>query len=200
MMGIYHKWKCVFVEIPKNASSAIHSVLRNNTDSINTHQTYLEYLNSNDIELVESYFSFAVCRNPYERFISAFEFCTKISNELQDQDFSNFLISLQKKGDVAHLGLPVHFLPQYKFVTIKNIILVDKIIKFEKLSEEWSLISKKINESKHQTYTSLSNSLDVINATPSKFNKNIDDFCDEKLKEIIYNLYKKDFEIFNYEK
>lgn len=199
-MGIYHKWKCVFVEIPKNASSAIHSVLRNNTDHLNTHQSYLEYLNSNDIELVESYFSFAVCRNPYDRFISAFEFCTKISNELQDQNFNDFVMSLEKKGDVAYLSLPIHFIPQYKFITIKNIILVDKVIRFENLAEEWVSISKILNDSKHKTYTNLSNSLDVVNATPSKFNKSIDDFCDEKLKEIIYNLYKKDFEIFNYEK
>lgn len=199
-MGIYHKWKCVFVEIPKNASSAIHGVLKNNTDYLNTHQSYLEYLNNNDIELVESYFSFAVCRNPYDRFISAFEFCTKISNELQDQDFNDFVMSLEKKGDVAYLSLPIHFIPQYKFITIKNIILVDKVIRFENLAEEWASISKILNESKHKTYTNLSNSLDVVNATPSKFNKSIDDFCDEKLKEIIYNLYKKDFEIFNYEK
>ncbi len=200
-MGVYHKWKCVFVEIPKNASNAIHNALQNKTDNICNHATYLEYLNNNDIELIESYFSFAVVRNPYDRFVSAFEFCTKISKELDAAlDFEEFIHKLAKKGDLGYTDFPIHFVPQNKFIVIKTISLVDQIMRFENLGEDWKKVSEKINSQRHPSFGRVSESLQVINANPSKFNKSYEDFYKEETKEIVYNLYRKDFELFDYKK
>jgi len=73
-MSVYHKWRTVFVQITKNASSAVHDALSNPTDVNHDHRLYIDILAQNDPELIESYFSFAVCRNPYDRFVSAYEY------------------------------------------------------------------------------------------------------------------------------
>jgi len=190
-MPVYHKWKTIFVHIPKNASSSIHSRLKNNTDDIHSHITFLEILSDNDAELIESYYSFAVTRNPYDRFVSAFE-QEDSHDRTNNISFEDFVKHINNIDDLS-----IYFKPQYKFITIKSLILVDDIIKFENLNDEWLKISKKINSN---SLFNLKKTLDVINANPIKINKSWKDYYTEETKEIVYNLYKKDFELFKYDK
>ena len=125
----YHKWKCVFVQIPKNASSAIHQKLRNRTDDVHSHRTYFEILHDHDSELTESYFTFAVVRNPYDRFVSAFE---QDGSHDTGLDFEEFV---KKLGDNIFFvnDISVYFIPQYRYISIKSVILMDDIIRFENM-------------------------------------------------------------------
>lgn len=197
-MGTYHKWRTVFVQIPKNASTSIHFKLRNSTDNDHNHKTYLDILSEQDNELIESYFSFAVVRNPYDRFISAYEFETQAGARPFNLTFNELILKLE--SDRLFSELPLVFTPQYKFVTIKSFILVDKIIRYENLNEEWKNISFIINEkNKDYNFTKISDKLEILNASSTRIGE-VDDYYTEETKNIIYSLYKKDFELFNYKK
>ena len=73
---VFHKWKTIFVGIAKNASMSIFHTLINPSDNQCTshnHNTIVEDLNEGDESLLNTYFSFAICRNPYDRFFSAWK-------------------------------------------------------------------------------------------------------------------------------
>lgn len=210
-MPIYHKWKCVFVHIPKTAGTSIHSKLHNKTDEHDDHYTFFELLNAHDAELFESYLSFSVVRNPYDRFISSFEFCRTVINEIEhDTSFESFVQKADTYSGNFYSYLPICFIPQYKFITIKNVILVDELLKFENLDQEWHKLATKLNDFKIKRNSSVgaisySNIHDKLhppmNVTASRLNMNVNDFFQKKeLKEIVYKLYRKDFELFGYEK
>jgi len=200
-MSIFHKWKVIFIQIPKNASSSIFNRLENKTDLHNQgeHTTFFDDMQNQDTELFESYFSFAVVRNPYDRFVSAFEFASMEEGfNIEKLNFEKFVEKCDNFGHNFYLHEPVYFIPQFKYITIKNIILVDKIIKYENLKNEWIDISNIINS--NHTFIPIKNNLEKINATPYKMNKKWQDYYNDKTKNIIYNLYKKDFDIFKYDK
>lgn len=209
-MPIYHKWKCVFIHIPKTAGTSIHNKLYNRTDSENYHKTFFELLNEHDAELFESYWSFSVVRNPYDRFISAFEYAKTVTQEIDpNSNFNDFIKKMEGNSSSFYSYLPIYFMPQFKFITIKNIVLVDEILRFENIKEDWQKLATKLNDFKVKrhssvgaiSYANIHTKLDVMNVTASRLNRSVDDyFTNVDCKNIIYNLYKKDFEIFNYEK
>ena len=67
--------------------------------------------------------------------------------------------------------------------------IVDDIFKLENIQNEWKIICNKLQIN-----------LDLIktekNATQFKYN--YEEYYDDELKNIVYDLYKDDFEIFNY--
>ena len=140
-------------------------------------------------------YSFAVTRNPYDRVVSAFHYLKNggephNKNDLQRQKkllkynvFSEFVKDL-------HLFIhDTHFKPQYTFVCdINSRILVDYVLENETLDRDIINLYKKegvqvenipkVNTSKHDDY--------------SKY------YNDISTKNTVYQIYKKDFELFNY--
>jgi hypothetical protein len=116
---IFHKYKLIITGIPKNASTSIFEILKNNTDRHHDHNTILEDYSNNDTDLMESYLNICITRNPYDRFISG---CHQIRRDEQhqanltlDEIFENFI----QKSD----WLNDAFRPQHKFVCFGNTIL-----------------------------------------------------------------------------
>ena len=79
----------------------------------------------------------------------------------------------------------VHFIPQYLYICNEyDKIIIDKVIKFENLKEELVSMDKIFLNLNH------------INKSP----ENSFIILNESEKDTIYNFYRKDFEIFGYEK
>lgn len=138
-------------------------------------------------EQYRQYYSFAVIRNPYDRFYSMYKFLYS-SLKLTPIDFVSYVKNIFKNKDNDNR---YHFFqPQYIFICDKNYnLVIDKIIRFENLDFEYSKLVKKykLNKLYH-----LNKSDDVIG---------FDNFYSNNfIKKNVYKLYKKDFEIFNYEK
>lgn len=198
-MSIYHKWNTVFVQIPRNASQAIHHRLRNRTDDRLSWGTYFDVMHENDPELFETYFSFACVRNPYERLISAYEAETQSTGSPPwGLQFKDFIDKIYEEGTMFYINYPNHYMPQYKFITIKDLILVDEIIKYENINEDWIKISTIINNK--TKFSHVADKLEVINGNTWRMSKNVDDYYDDKSKKKVYELYHKDFELFGYNK
>lgn len=204
-MSVYHKWRTVFVQIPKNASSAIHNALSNPTDGSHDHRMYIDILSSNDPELIESYFSFGICRNPYDRFVSAYEYlrthgATEYEPAAWSLNFEETVDLFYKRGKFFYTNEDVVWWPQARFVAIKKIILVDKIIRYEDLASEWPSTIDEIMKKVPDGYSRPKDLLEKVNTSESREGKSWEEYYTAQTKEKVYELYKRDFELFNYPK
>ena len=139
-------------------------------------------------------YSFAVTRNPYDRVVSAFHYLKnggqQVTLDLRMQRKLEKYTSFQEFVKDLHLFIDdVHFKPQYTFVCDKDDrILVDYILENETLDRDIVKLYKKegvlvenipkANTSKHDDY--------------SKY------YDDVNIKNKVYQIYKKDFELFNF--
>jgi len=201
-MSTYHKWRTVFVQIPKNASTSIHSVLSNPTDCDNhEHELYIETLSKNDPELIESYFSFACVRNPYDRFVSNFEYYRDPDHDYRwSVEFEDVVKMFYERGRFFYTTENRHWWPQARFIAIKKNILVDKIIRFETLDEEWSEIVDEIKNNIPEGFSTPARSMCKSNITRHREGRHWEEYYTPETKKMVYELYKRDFEMFNYEK
>jgi chondroitin 4-sulfotransferase 11 len=195
---IFYKHKLIFVGITKNASSSIFSVLSNKTDYQHHHASYLEDLNENDEELVEDYFSFAIIRNPYDRAISQYEYLIRSGDSCFVEDCNNiseYLEKLVSRTDEELNKINITS-PQHKFISVKNHLLVDKILRYENLNQEWEEFAKEHNKTAKFKIKTL---LPKLNTTEGREKKHWKEILSKKDILLINEYYKKDFELFNYE-
>lgn len=198
-MSVYHKWRTVFVQITKNASSAIHEALQNPSDHSHDHAMYIDILSQNDPELIESYYSFAVCRNPYDRFVSAWEYLRNYDETAWTLSFEDTIRHFHKRGRFFYTSEDRVWWPQARFIAIKKIILVDKVIKYENLNAEWPQIVEEIVKRVPEGYSRPKDLLDQVNVS-NREKKRWEEYYTPELKEMVYDLYRRDFEMFGYNK
>lgn len=198
---IFHKWKLLFIGIPKNASVSIHNTLINKTDDFkHRHRGIIEEFNENDEGILMSYTSFCVARNPYDRFYSAWKHNHPhpgpISIETFKQSFNDFVRKVAKPGnagvDISHH----HYWPQYKFVTVNRRIVVDKVLSFENLTVDWQNFQNEWNVTK--THLPYKMKMELIKLNSSEITTRWEEIYNQESLRIIQDLYQLDFEIFNY--
>jgi hypothetical protein len=164
---ISHKHQCIFIHIPKNAGQSIENIfvtdsgltwktrapllLRKNNDpaqgpSFLAHLTAEEYIKFGYIsaEQFQNYFKFAVIRNPFSRAISFYKYfkyqSTLTFNEFVPQVFAKWLW----KDEYWFVR------PQSEFVSNSaGEILVNDLIKFENLDQDFQKVAKKLNVQQH---------------------------------------------------
>jgi hypothetical protein len=177
---ISHTYKCIFIAIPKTATHAIRFAMRPYLGKDDTEQVNLfvqkkipiegfQHINHGHIKAKEaapilsdiwnSYFKFAIVRNPFERFIS---YCAFLYSEQEEfhKNPENFLYhTLYNSKSKNH----ILFQPQSQFLFDENNkLLVDYVGRFENLQESYETICKntgipsseliKINTSHHHFY------------------------------------------------
>lgn len=191
---IFHKYKLIVIGIPKNASTSIYNLLRNNTDMSSNHRTLVQEYNENDSDLLSTYTSIAVVRNPYDRFFSA---CHQIRRDAAE----NFEATTQEVIDREILynphGLNEIFYTQNSFTNLGNKMLVDKIFRYENLHTDWKEFIKEYNNT---AQFKLRSTLPVSNKTENRkpWQEEFNQLTQDQLN-LINNMYERDFELFNYE-
>lgn len=171
-MSICHENKLIFIHIPKNAGTSVHSYFNTPIESILPDKTWKEY-SSFFNEYWEEYTKFSIVRNPYCRFKSFYKYL-KIG-----KDINHFAKIVKGKKDRMYITKP-----QYHYICNEaNDIVVDKIIRYENLEDDLKKIGIKnfprVNESKK-----ISEERMIMN---------------ENTINLIHSIYKKDFEILNYD-
>ena len=180
----------LFIHIPKTGGS---SIKRLNFFKICKHFKHKPIAQIQNHKSDYKY-SFAVTRNPYDRVVSAFHYLKKggrqVTLDLRMQRKLEKYTSFQEFVKDLHLFIhDTHFKAQYTFVCDKNDrILVDYILENETLDQDIIKLYKKegvpvenihkVNTSKHDDY--------------SKY------YDDVNTKKTVYQIYKKDFDLFNY--
>lgn len=229
-MPIFDNYKLIFVHIPKCGGSSINHMLgisdifdmnrlkgwiyeqvKKGDKKVmygNTcrkgyyyeldHALY-SHINQYHQEKCKTYFKFAIVRNPYDRLLSEFFYNNSRFIEKKGEkpsDFSNYLEELKSRWDeinkLDHFKYS-HFYPQFYFTNTLDSnnpgCAMDYICKLEEITELCSILKKKTGHNFH---------LEEHNVNKKKINKN--EYLTENNKNIIYDLYKKDFKQFNYNK
>jgi len=193
---ISHDLKCVFIHIPKCAGTSVYKTLK------------LNFLGSGHTPaskrsefLDKGYFSFSFVRNPWDRIASSYRYFRsmqpedrwykgneKLSNfakELSFNDFVHMVPEFQKmmtreKGSVRS---GIHFQPFSYFLDRP----VDFIGKMENINRDYIKICSKLN--------TRIKPLKKVNTTNSF---NYQDHYTKESRNLVYNLYYKDIEQYNY--
>ena len=192
--------KYFFISKPRCASTFIFEGLTNWNDKKNGSKPFYHLTASEMKKRKPQYnksFSFAVIRNPYDLVCSWYYEHRKDKYEVSTKNI--YSVSLD---DWINSGCPTHWkhldfnpLHQYKWVYDKdNRLLVSYLFKIENFNDGIENVYKKVKPFLNNDIT-----LDTI-----KLNRKNESLEEKNLnsnqKEKIYNIFKKDFIMFNYEK
>ena len=170
-MSICHDKKLIFVHIPKNAGTSIHSYFNSSMENILSDQTWKEYSSFFNNEW-EDYTKFTIVRDPYCRFRSFYKYL-KIGKDI------NYFAKIVKEKKEQ---LPITR-PQYHYICHNDDILVDKIIRQEDLNSGLESIGIKNFPQKNKSKDVPEERL-IMN---------------EDTIATIHSIYEKDFKILGYD-
>ncbi len=192
----FRQTKSIFIHIPKAGGiSIIKSLYGENAQGFG-HPIYKIFL---DIfrEDYYKFFKFTFVRNPWDRVYSAYTFLIQGGLNEQDKRFSKqYLSKFKTFEDFILNGLEqediqnwIHFIPQYKFIFDENNkLMVDFVGRFENFENDFNEIAKKIN-----------NNTSLKHLNKSRKKKNYTDMYNDKMIEKVYQIYKTDIDLLNYE-
>lgn len=189
-----HKYKCIFIHIPKNAGSSIMHLLGDTGGRFHVESEF--YREVNDY-FYRKYHTFAFTREPLDRLFSAYKYAraggNKGSEDLQlaqyvtqrCDDFSGFIDNVLNEHFI--MQQPV-FKPQYLYVFSRNLTLnIDTLIKMEELESQWPVFAKKRGLPVELAHENKSKELMLPELTPQQYEK-------------IYTLYQYDYSLLGYKK
>ena len=208
-MPISYTYNTIFIHIPKCAGTTIEKILGTCTNreyysnrikldsrlnKTPQHFTYLELKHELQVNWSD-YYTFSVVRNPYSRFVSAYNFRRSLflrtkKPEHDPKTFSKFILNLNIKTSNRVLAFDGHLETQSSFLKNEaNIIEPSiKIFNFENLEPCWTMLQEKTGVKYNVGLWSRKS----IDSTPYQ------DFYTPETKNIIYNFYKEDFDNFGY--
>jgi hypothetical protein len=189
----------LFIHIPKTAGLSIKNTFGVNLPfkCVTHHATYKQLSDLVGETFLDSLFTFSCVRDPYERLVSAFAFVKKppFINRYAHQGFAlgdiNEFVDTRLDEELVKDNLFLR--PQHSFVmSASGEVKMDYIVKYEDLEDDWAYVS------------------DVLFGSPVPIRKHIHQgeyskdeasyILNKSSKEKIYDLYKEDFEMFEYEK
>jgi hypothetical protein len=189
-MGFNKVHKVAFVHIPKNAGQSVRKTLGNWEYGAN-HLTAKELKQINP-KLWKEYKTIAIVRNPWDRMVSLYHY-SKLHNSYRFEQkafklcFEEWLIDIYCKhlhdDEIVHGKHWMQYVAhnQLQWIQEKGNIIVDKIIRFENLTEEWKKLFdvplRLDNRTNHKTYQT---------------------YYNDHLEGLVYKAFKEDIEYFNY--
>lgn len=210
---ISHKYKCIFLHVPKAAGTSIERFLCEVDPEIPNKvlrkRGFSHFLNDH-----LDYYTFSFVRNPYDRFVSAWKWGhLKLEKEgdlpfyskdrpVLFEEYVLLVTDFNYRKDNQGLWSKYdeyHTLPQFEFFPNLNgghyftdkidpDFTCDFIGRFENINEDFNKVCRDIGLEE----------LKLPHAYNSKTFKQPPEWTDE-LKEKVCNFYKKDFEFFGYE-
>ena len=197
--------KFVFIHIPKNSGTSMTKELQKtykNTQLLINVERYGVNIGIDKMHLYYdvidkfisknilcNYFKFCIIRNPYNKLYSAWNFIKKRHGYNDVNDFIKYKLDEEfiYGKEIIPGDARVHYRPQFTFVyNDDDNIFVDFVIRYENLNED----ILKMNE-KYDLNVPLYENGNIKKSYINFLNK-------ESITKINY-LYKKDFELFNYE-
>ena len=188
-----------FISKPRCASTHLYEGLTNWNDNINGNKPFYHLTSKHMINIFKqkylSSFSFSVVRNPYSLILSWYNEHRKDRYEKSIRDFYN--ISLD---EWINKGCPTHWrhfnfnpLHQYKWICNENDeLLVSYLIRIENYDEDIKFVYENLKQ-----YLPKDVTIDTIMKT-RRNESNKTQKLTETQKNKIYNIFIKDFELFNY--
>lgn len=206
MTILSHRHRLVFIAVPKSASHSIRFALRDQMGPEDEeqvalfvqrriehpvfaaaghgHQTARQVREVLGAEGWAGYRSFAVVRNPWERFVSSVAFMMR-NNGLFERDPVG---TMRRVLDLPQQLARVHYWPQSEFVCDEaGEVMVSHLLRAERLQEGFDALCAAAGLQ--------SRVLEVRNASG---HRHYTDYYDEDLRRAVGGLYREDIERFGY--
>ena len=194
----WKKRNLYFVHIPKNAGNSIRPICRKENIKVITHN-----IRRQNKRLLANYrgkksiHAFCVSRNPYDRVVSAYHYLLKNEKHKHDiADRNKFIDRYSDFNDFVKNGLQeasekqLHFLPQVFWIkNHEGIPEIETILKMENLQNDFDDFCRNMNLKPRR--------LEFTNASRRK---SWEDYYSDETKKIVSEIYKEDFDFFEYEK
>lgn len=201
---VFHKYKLLFVGIPKNGSMAVSETLMPNTNnSAHSHKTIKQLIA--DHPETSAYYKATIKRNPYIRTLSAYTMmhgkCKTLKEKIkiifnQHHSLIPSTIFQSKPNDmvVHHYyenKMESVFVPQYHYIMDHDKIILNELLCLENIENDWIKFANK--------FTDMPTTLKLINKTPIRdCETEWQSHYDSETIEMVNYLYKYDFELLNY--
>ena len=199
-MAINHKYKSIFVHLPKTAGTSMESKDFIGPERNQTHWSVNMF--TRQLKNPNEYFKWCFSRNPYSRLVSAYEWGIKNHKEQYLKDinsFDDFIDKIEdfwdfKGSSIQQTRSGIHTIPQYIFINndIKNMNFIGK---FENLERDFEQLCKKLES--HSGIKIINRELPITKKTKSIDYKS---YYNKKIINKINKLYENDFILFNYER
>ena len=179
--------KFVFIHINKTGGSSIEKALKLRFE----HKTAMEKIAEIGRNNWDKKFTFAVVRNPWDKVVSHYHYrlqTNKIDHGKSPIDFKSWVKYAYGDNDPRYYDIPKMFQPQTAWISDESgNILVNSVIRFENLSEEFAQIAKHLQ-------------LDVTLPHVKRSKRgNYRAYYDEATEQIVRDWFKQDIEIFGYD-
>lgn len=197
--------KYLYIHVPKAAGSSMESIVGGGGHQPAWFFMRFIKLSSTGYDW-DKFYKFAFVRNPYTRFVSAVtahymgrskQAETTKKCDLTREGFYRFIVNNFKK--IKNLGDPpgewIHLIPQYKFIHVyrnqdKGLgwegNLLDFVGRYENLKADWKVVANKLGFNKPLPH--------IRKNTFQDYEK----LWSDNARKIVYDLYREDFELFNY--
>lgn len=178
----------IFIHINKTGGSSIALALGL---PMQMHATATEIRNQIPAEQWAQAFKFAFVRNPWGKVVSHFHYRmqtnqTGLSNG--STSFNEWVKLAYAEKDPAFYDKPRFFMPQLNWVSDQSgALIVDHIGRFENIAEDFSEICRKLGVEKQLPHVRRSS------------HKHYRDYYSDASREIVYNWFIKDIEMFGYQ-
>ena len=210
---ISHRYKCIFVQVPKTGSTSVRAILGK---PIKPHlnlweikmlmESYWPLRGGRKNRLMEaiyltlparkrlergreqfnSYFKFGFVRNPWDRVVSLYE--RKEALQMRNgMSFAEFVDWIQYSSSTCIHSSPHRYQLDW-FVDSNGKVLADFIGRFERLEEDWAFVAKKLG---------LSATLPHSRGNPRP--RHYSEYYNDRTRAIIAQKFKVDIEVFGYE-
>lgn len=197
-MLLTSKRKIFFVHIPKNAGNSIRPICRKRGIKVITHN-----IRRRNKRLLAAHrgkkkiHAFCISRNPYDRLVSAYYYLKEKSTHKNDlADKEKFITQYQNFDDFIKNGLKnaskeqLHFLPQvFWILNEKGNPEVETVLRLENLQNDFDEFCKMMNLGQYN--------LKTTNASNRKAWKQ---YFNSETKQIVQDIYRDDFDFFDYKK
>tara|TARA_R100000664_G_C2696818_1_gene98713 strand:- start:61 stop:648 length:588 start_codon:yes stop_codon:yes gene_type:complete len=193
-MVINHRYQFLFIHVPKNAGSTISKVLSEARETELIHPPHMKMAKA--IEMypeATKYFKIGCVRNPYDRIVSGYHFfkrSLKYSEEAESLDeyrtFKQFMYKIKENPEIINQKRLLN--RSFDFLSVDGKVDVDILIRFENIKNDIKSIQEQFGLKRY---------VGVRNATVHKPYREIHD---KETIDITYNIYKKDFEEFGYDR
>lgn len=199
---IIHKYKIIFLHIPKTAGFSIEKFFDNNKrnhlifDSEivwglkdGKYTQHFEYKKIKEYyqgkENIDNYFKFTFVRNTWDRLLSAYSY---LNPNPKKEDFCEYLRKKCKALVSGELGECDHYNSQIRYIYNDGEEFLDFIGKFENIQEDFKKLCEKISVDYKK--------LPLLNFSSRK--KEYKEYYNEETLNLVKEVYKKEIEYFDY--
>lgn len=191
---ICNKRKFIFIDITKTAGTSIRKAFAGKTGiprhhSIRNLAEGFSFTSTLSEDQIKNYFKFTIVRNPYDRIVSLFLWLRRQKSQIITKKikFKEFVKNVSNGKYTEHNG--IRYIPMIDWIiNDSGDVCVDFIGRFENLDKDFPIICEKIGV----------DIPDLEHCFRSRKRSEYWKYYDNETKSIVEELYKKDFDFFNY--